>query len=441
MIQQTIFPFKIETTKERLTAHGGLALMAEFNHGIGLRELTDQYVPGPGSNRGFAPSEIVDTVVLMLQGGGRSLEDLRELKNEEGLMKLIGRDEIPEPGTVGDWLRRMGDPKTGQLGLEGLDRVRDKINERVLKKDGIKEYTLDADATEIVGEKVDALFTYNGNKGYMSMLVFLYENPVCLLDEFREGNVAPAYGQKGFYLECKRRIPEGKRIGYYRSDSASYQADLFNQLEEDGVIYGITADQDQAVKKVIGLIDQKEWREPVPGCGYELAETVHCMNETKKAFRLVVKREIRRQGELFEVKGACYFYHAVATNWLEEEKNTEEVLKWHNQRGQAENFNKEIKIGFGMERMPCGQTHANAVFFRIGVMAYNLFIGFKRLSCPESWVKHTIATFRWKMVQVAGRIVKHAGETVLKLKIDLEKLELFRGIRRKSFELSLCPDG
>jgi hypothetical protein len=27
------------------------------------------------------------------------------------------------------------------------------------------------------------------------------------------------------------------------------------------------------------------------------------------------------------------------------------------------------------------------------------------------------------------------------LMIDLEKLELFRGIRKKSFELSLCPDG
>jgi hypothetical protein len=94
-----------------------------------------------------------------------------------------------------------------------------------------------------------------------------------------------------------------------------------------------------------------------------------------------------------------------------------------------------------MERMPCGQTHANAVFFRVGVIAYNLFIGFKRLSCAGSWAKHTIATFRWKVVQVAGRIVKHAGKTVLKLVIDLEKLGLFRGIRRKSFELSLCPDG
>jgi len=98
-------------------------------------------------------------------------------------------------------------------------------------------------------------------------------------------------------------------------------------------------------------------------------------------------------------------------------------------------------FGIGMERMPCGQSYANAVFFRIGVIAYNLFIGFKRLSCPESWMKQTIATFRWKMVQIAGRIVRHAGKTVLKLMIDLEKLELFKEIRRKSFELSLCPDG
>ena len=440
MIQQTIFRFKIKTTKERLTAYGGLALMAEFNHGIGLRELTDRYLPGPGSNRGFDPSEIVDTVVLMLQGGGRSLEDLRELRNEEGLMKLIGRDEIPEPDTVGDWLRRMGDPKAGQLGLEGLDRVRDKINERVLKRDGIEQYTLDADATEITGEKADALFTYNGNKGYMPMLGFLYESPVCLLDEFRQGNVAPAFGQKEFYLQCKQRMPRGKKIGSYRGDSASYQVGLFNQLEEDGVKYAITADQDKAVKSAIALISDGDWEEPVKGCGYELAETVHCMNETKKAFRLVVKRERWRQRELFEKEGQ-YFYHAVATDWLEEEKDTEGVLKWHNQRGQAENFNKEIKIGFGMERMPCGQTYANAVFFRIGVIAYNLFIGFKRLLCPESWARHTIATFRWKMVQVAGRIVKHAGEVVLKLMIDLEKLELFQGIRKRSFELSVCPDG
>lgn len=32
MIRQTVLGFKLEKTEEALTAHGGLALMAEFNH-------------------------------------------------------------------------------------------------------------------------------------------------------------------------------------------------------------------------------------------------------------------------------------------------------------------------------------------------------------------------------------------------------------------------
>ena len=114
-------------------------MITEFNHEIGLRELTDEYLPASRSKRGFDPSEIVDAVVLMLEGGGRSLEDLRELNDEEGLMKLIGRDEIPEPDAVGDWLGSMGDIDRGNSGLRGLDRVRDKINERILKRYRVKE--------------------------------------------------------------------------------------------------------------------------------------------------------------------------------------------------------------------------------------------------------------------------------------------------------------
>lgn len=65
--------------------------MAEFNHGIELRKLKDKYLPDLESNRGFNPSVFVDIFVLMLQNGGSFLEDMRELRYEEGLMKLIGR--------------------------------------------------------------------------------------------------------------------------------------------------------------------------------------------------------------------------------------------------------------------------------------------------------------------------------------------------------------
>lgn len=166
------------------------------------------------------------------------------------------------------------------------------------------------------------------------MLGFLYELKLCIYDEFREGNTAPAFGQKSFYRECKARMPKGKRIGYYRAESASYQADLINELETDGVKWAITADLDRSVKVLIAGIPDGHWREPVKDCGYEIAEAVHTMNQTKKAFRLVIKRELRRQENLFET--GKYFHHAVATNWDEQQKDTGEVLQWHNQRRSGE---------------------------------------------------------------------------------------------------------
>jgi len=436
IIRQTVLEFKVESTQEQLTAHGGLALLAEYHHGMGLRQLSDRHLPGPGSNRGYAPSTFVESLVLMLQAGGQTLEDLRELEQEAALMKLLGQEEIPDPDTVGDWLRRMGDPQTDQAGLHGLGQLRDLLNQRLLRHDGITEYTLDADAMQIEAEKQEAHRTYHGVKGYMPVLGFLFETPICLLEEFREGNVPPGAGQLGFYRQCQARLPSGKRIAYYRADSASYQADLINALEADGVYWAITGDQDQAAKEAIRKIPQADWEEPTLGCGYEIAETVHTMARTHQAFRLIVKRELRRQPDLFAEDR--YFYHAVASNWPSEQKSALQVLQWHDQRGQAENFLKELKGGLGLDRMPCGLGFANAVFFRIGLIAYNLFLGFKRLACPESWWHHTIATFRWKLIQLAGRIVYHAGQVILKLALDAEKLLLFRSIRQRCYQLAVA---
>ncbi|MBF0515752.1 MAG: hypothetical protein HQK97_01370 [Nitrospirae bacterium] len=84
----------------------------------------------------------------------------------------------------------------------------------------------------------------------------------------------------------------------------------------------------------------------------------------QKEFYTACKNRMPR-GKQIKAYRADIFIHVIATNWLEEEKTGYEVIQWHNQRGDAENFNKELKGGFGMERMPCGQTYPNAVLFRI----------------------------------------------------------------------------
>lgn len=441
MVQQTVFAFKLEKTSENLTAHGGLSLLSEFNQQLGLTSLVDAYLPAPGSNRGYGPSVFANAVVMMLQGGGHHLEDLRELQREQSLLGLLNQRALPDPDTVGDWLRRMGDPSTGASGLLGLERVRTRLNHRVLSLQSRSDYTLDVDATQIESWKRDAAFTYQGVKGYMPLLGYLCETGLCVYDEFREGNVSPSDGQAGFYESCKARMPLGQRIARYRADSASYGSSLINRLDSDGVFWTITAPQDRAVRAAIASIPESCWQEPQSGCGYELAETVHSMEKTSQAFRLIVKRERRVQGALFGEQAGSYFHYAVGTNWPAQEKNSVDVLRWHNARGEAENFHKELKIGFGMQQMPCGEGWANAVYFRLGVIAYNLFIGFKHLSGPAAWVRHTIATFRWKLIQTAGRIVRHAGQVFLKLAVDAERLRLFHGIRQRTYALGRQPGG
>jgi len=88
-----------------------------------------------------------------------------------------------------------------------------------------------------------------------------------------------------------------------------------------------------------------------------------------------------------------------------------------------------------MERMPCGQFAANAVFFRMGVLAYNLFLGFKAWVLQPSWRKRQVQMIRWQLYQTAGKIVRHAGQLYLKLATD--NLALFNDIRQRCWSPSI----
>ena len=95
---------------------------------------------------------------------------------------------------------------------------------------------------------------------------------------------------------------------------------------------------------------------------------------------------------------------------------------------------RTLKIGFGMERMPCGQVEANAAFFHIGVIAPNLFALFKHSVLGGDWQRHRVTTVRGRLFHLPGKVVRHAGALVLKVAAGF--VELFRDIRSKSYHLA-----
>ncbi len=47
-------------------------------------------MPEPGSNRGYKAWHYIEPILFMLIGGGRHIEELREIIEDEGLRKLTG---------------------------------------------------------------------------------------------------------------------------------------------------------------------------------------------------------------------------------------------------------------------------------------------------------------------------------------------------------------
>jgi hypothetical protein len=301
--------------------------------------------------------------------------------------------------------------------------------ERELKHDGVEGYTLDIDATGIEAEKASARMTYKGYTGYMPIVGHLAENGLVIGDEFREGNQAPGSRNFEFLMHCVSQLPKGKRIKAFRADSASYQSDIINYCNSNQILFAIGGDLDKAVVNQIKSLSEKDWR--VYQNGF-IAETIHSMNKTKDAFRLIV---IRRpvQGGLFGEEDKKEKYTVIATNRSED---AEEVVRWYNQRGEcSENRIKELKIGFGMERMPCGQFDANAVFFRIGVISYNIGRLFALKTLDKSWQRYQVGTLRWKLYEVAGKVVFHGGAVWLKVRRGVRKL--FGEIRIRSYQFAI----
>ncbi len=296
-----------------------------------------------------------------------------------------------------------------QDGLASLAVVNQQQIRRALKREPRTDYTLDLDATQIVAEKQEATWTYKGERGYLPMLGHLAENGLVLGEEFREGHEAPASRNLEFTQACAAQMPTGKRIAHVRADSAAYQAELFNWCEEHKVTCAMGGVQDTAVQAAIAAIPEDQWHPYRDG---QLAETVHGMAKTKHAVRLIVLRRPVQQ-DLFAPEAPRQRYTLIATN---RDGTLEEIVRWYNQRGEAsENRIKELKSGFGMERLPCGTFAANAVFFRIGVLAYNLFVLFKVLALPHAWSRCQVRPVRWRLYQMAGKVVRHAGAVILKV--------------------------
>ena len=423
MIRQERIRVKVEETDATVTGLGGVPVLVNLAHEMGLFKDVDALLPPKERDRGYSPSASVFDLMLIPYAGGECIDDLAVLRADQGLARLLHRT-VMAPSTAHDFLRRIQ-----YVGLEGLARVRQRQLAHTARSQRQTRATLDCDASLFPSRSRMAQRSYTGERGWMPMLAFWAELDLVVHEEFRQGSMAPQSDALNFLKETVAQLPAAVTEIFVRSDSAWYQKDVLDYCEEHGYGFAITADRDEAVNAALGLMNEADWQrinvpadpeDPEEYVREWACESVHTLNGSQHAYRIIFLRKERRQGDLFE---GVYTYGAILTN---RDLPLEELIAWHRQRCNCENHIKELKYGFSLNSLPSADFFVNALYFRIQTLGYNLVSAFKRIKLPETWRPFTLKTLRFRLFALPALVVKHARGLWLKINHEHPYLPLLR---------------
>jgi len=403
---------RLEVTQEPLTVQTGLSLFYAMAEALGIPKILDTAVKVKKRERGYPESEHILALAANAFLGGDYLDDLEALREDVAIQKAIGRTDIPDPTTAGDFCRRFS------LGhIFQMNKAFGTIHQEVYKRrEPITEWTVDVDAKvhEVYGQKKEgAAKSYNGIYSLQPMYGFVHETDELIHTELRSGNTHPGAKGVAFLRRLERKIPKEIKALYLRSDSAFYMKEVVDFCEKRGWKFTITADQTGPLMRKIDELTEQDWLADSEDAGKAYSEVWYRPVKWPRPYRFLVRREEKQdksgQATLFK----AYSYYVVVTN---KEGNIQELMKAHARRGTTEKRIGQFTHEF-LSHLPMGTFMANWAYLLCSQLAYNLSLWIRDLVLPPSFRKKHVKRIRRSIGLVAAKIT-HGGRQI-RLKISI----------------------
>jgi hypothetical protein len=449
--RQGLLPYTIEVVDDdaTLTGHAGLPLVLETMRALGVSEVLDGALGIRQRNNGATDAQKAEALVLLMAAGGESVDDIEVLRADKGLLRLCG--PLPSADVLLTFLHAFHDErlidqaqqerKGGQVAyvpkesapLAGLSRAFGTLVHGLAERTKVTRATLDHDATIQESRKKQALAHYKGGRGYQPSAIYWAELDVVLADEYRDGNVPAAMNNLPLIQRGFATLPPSVTALYFRADSACYETTILKWLanpeREDGprgtIGFTISADMTEPLRRACEALPEQAWTL----CDERATETVTCADvefapgsfaKDAEPLRYVALRIKKKQGQLF---GGGYDtkYLAVVSN--RRELSATKLVRWHWEKaGTIEQVHDVTKNELAAAVPPCGRFGANAAWYRLSLLTYNVLSAMKWLALPPSMETARPKRMRFSLFSIAGRIVSHAGKLVLRIGREAEAL-------------------
>lgn len=442
---------KVVPTDFKLTAASGLGTVLEIFDQSPLAEEFKRCLPERVSHRSAGSYLLALMVIAGHIHGVDALADLAEVREDPYLQSLF-EDQAAAVRTIGDFLRDFEQEHVDKLNLF-LDKMSRMIffslKESLEGQYKPKELIIDMDSTyhEHYGSKIDGLAWNYKNEWSLESQVAFNSLGFCHNVLLRPGNTKSGTNAadqlESILVDNLNQSERHRSQGYFfRADSAYCNQSVIRKCLSKGLLFTLTAhDGTTGWKKEIEKqgMDWMPWKyrpEELNKAQRRGEELPHMevgrfhwrpdWADKKLVFPIVVKREwvpyreekkTQIQQSLFAPDTVLEYgewkYYAVLTNFNLAEWTTQEVFEWHRKRGNAENFVKEEKYGFNLKNFPCQKLLANHAWVLLAQIAHNMIRWIAMMDAPDR--PHYSKKIRNKYIFVAGRIVSHAKQIVLRV--------------------------
>jgi hypothetical protein len=441
-----------------LTPNAGLAAVTELCDRLGVIGALDTAVgPVKQRERGFGAGQLLTGLAAAQLAGEGFLVGLDRQRDD-----AAGQQIAPVPGlssTTAAGLARRVTPAQWQAVETGLAEVTGRMlgmlpaPRAAALTDGPVTIDLDTTDVEVYGRKKRGVaYNHQGQRVGRPHVAAWAETEIVLAADLGDGTDDPRATAPDLLRRALACLPAAARAGRVglRADAGYFAGQLARAAHDAQIAFAIGARRIAPLWRLLAGLGEDDWHDAIEMDNAQVAVAEYCPDWWPADTVLLIRRvaldpaqvsadpRSRRRRTLhpdqrtlpfpeLAQQPAVYAYSFILTNLdVSSPASAAAAEHWYRHRTTVENLFRDSKLGAALRHLPSGYPQVNLAWMWGALLAAAMAAWLHQLTATalgEDIVrghgvrggKAMIATLRWRLIAVPGRLVRHARHLILRL--------------------------
>jgi Transposase DDE domain group 1 len=298
--------------------------------------------------------------------------------------------------------------------------------------------TIDLDATdvEVYGRKKRGVaWNHQGQRVGRPHVAAWAEAEIVLAADLGDGTDDPRATAPDLLRRALAALPPRARASgrvAMRADAGYFAGQLARAAHDARIAFAIGARRIAPLWRLLDGIAEEDWHDAIEMDNAQVAVAEYCPEQVSADPRSRRRRTLHPDQRALPFPGLAaagpvYAYSFILTNLdVSSPARAAAAEHWYRHRTTVENLFRDSKLGAALRHLPSGYPQVNLAWMWGALLAANMAAWLHQLTARTAGEdivhghgvrggKAMIATLRWRLIAVPGRLVRHARHLVLRL--------------------------